>query len=226
MSESRNVLLLVGSPRGKNSSSLSLGKYLIDQFDEANWSSETVYVIQYMNREEKKEEFLTKVNHADLIILAFPLYVDSLHSFVIKAMEFISLNRKNDQDTKSPGFIAIGNCGFPESKQIETALKICRIFAQKVGFTWKGGLALGGGEAIQGRPLEERGGLVRNVMRALEITADSLSHGNDIPQEAKDLMSKPLMPITMYKMAGNLGWRLSSKDKNNKLKYQYYLHEK
>lgn len=38
------------------------------------------------------------------------------------------------------------------------ALAICEIFALPTGFDWVGGLALGGGQGIDGIPLEQAGG--------------------------------------------------------------------
>jgi multimeric flavodoxin WrbA len=210
MTETKSALLLVGSPRGEMSTSASLGNYLLKLLEEANIKTVKAFIHRLVNRSEKIEELLTMVNNADLIILSFPLYVDSLPAPVIKAMELIRDSR-NEKQRKNQDFIAISNSGFPEASQIETALEICKNFAEEVNFNWRGGLALGGGGAVNGRPLEERGGMLRNVIKGLEITAEYLSRGEDIPNEAIGLVSKSLIPSGMYKMMGNLGWRIQSR---------------
>jgi multimeric flavodoxin WrbA len=210
MTETKLTLLLVGSPRGETSTSASLGTYLLKLLEESGSTTAKGLIHRFVNRSEKIEELLSLVNNADLIILSFPLYVDSLPAPVIKAMELIRDNR-NEKQRQNQDFIAISNSGFPEASQIEVALEICKNFAEEVNFNWMGGLALGGGGAVNGRPLEERGGMLRNVVKGLEITAEYLSKGEDIPNEAIELVSKSIIPSGMYKMMGNLGWRIQAR---------------
>ena len=210
MTETKSTLLLVGSPRGETSTSASLGAYLLKLLEESGFDTAKGFIHRLVNRNEKIEELLSLVNNADLIILSFPLYVDSLPAPVIKAMELIRDNR-NEKQRQNQDFIAISNCGFPESSQIEVALEICKNFAEEVNFNWRGGLAIGGGGAVNGRPLEERGGMLRNVIKGLQITAEYLSKGEDIPNEAIELVSKGFIPSAMYKMMGNLGWRIQAR---------------
>ncbi|MFX1435188.1 MAG: hypothetical protein ACFFB1_15565, partial [Promethearchaeota archaeon] len=92
-----------------------------------------------------------------------------------------------------------------------TALRICRIFAEDCGFIWKGGLALGQGGSIGGVPLLERGGMVRNVVKGLDITAQALVAGKEVPQEAVNLFSKRFIPNSLYNIFVNLGWRLQAR---------------
>jgi hypothetical protein len=94
------------------------------------------------------------VDAADIVILAFPLYVDGLPYLVTQAFEQIAAHRANETDVWLPLFLAIANCGFPEAAHNATALAICRQFADKAGFAWAGGLALGEGGAISGRSLK------------------------------------------------------------------------
>jgi hypothetical protein len=210
MTETKSALLLVGSPKGEMSTSASLGNYLLKLLEEANIKTIKAFIHRLVNRSEKIEELLSMINNADLIILSFPLYVDSIPSPVIKAMELIRDDR-NEKQRQNQDFIAISNSGFPEASQIEVALEICKNFAEEVNFNWRGGLALGGGGAVNGKPLEERGGMLRNVIKGLEITAEYLSKGEDIPNEAIELVSKPIIPSGMYKMMGNLGWRIQAR---------------
>jgi len=87
------------------------------------------------------------------------------------------------------------------------AVDIVRIFAGKAGFHWAGALAMGMGGAVGGRPLEKAGGLLRNVVKALDLAAASLASGKDIPENASALMGKPLMARGLYTLAANLGMK-------------------
>ncbi|MHA2393136.1 MAG: NAD(P)H-dependent oxidoreductase [Promethearchaeota archaeon] len=211
MSTDKKALLLIGSPKGENSTSASLGNYLISKLEEFGMKIEKGFIHRLVNREEKIRSLYEMIDRADLIILSFPLYVDSLPAPVIKAMELIKDEIDKLEIKKSKNFIAISNNGFPEASQNATALKICRIFAEECGFIWKGGIPLGGGGAINGVPLLEKAGMLRNFISGLDITAQALKDDQEIPQEALDLISKKLIPRFMYRVFGNLGWRMQSR---------------
>jgi len=220
MSSNKKVLLLTGSPKGEKSTSASLGNYLISKLEESGMISETLYIYRLINREERIKNLLQAVETADLIILTFPLYVDSLPAPVIKAMELINENKAKIGTKKSQSFIAITNNGFPEASQNATALEICRIFSKECGFIWKGGLALGGGGAVNGVPLLEKPGRLRNIIKGLDITAQALNNANEIPQEAHELFSKPFIPGGIYRFFGNIGWKMQAKQYDAKKKMQ------
>jgi hypothetical protein len=112
---------------------------------------EKVYICQCLSADKKKAALLRLVDESDLIIFAFPLYVDSLHSQVIGTLELIAKHVKGKHDLDEKRLVAISNSRFPESKQNITALAVCRLFAKQVGFNWAGGLAMGGGEMIAGQ---------------------------------------------------------------------------
>ncbi|HVO37337.1 MAG TPA: NAD(P)H-dependent oxidoreductase, partial [Candidatus Acidoferrum sp.] len=176
------AVLLVGSPKGSNSTSNSLGSYLARKLKERGTMIDEIYTSQCLSSEEKRAAMLRLVDESDLIILAFPLYVDSLHSQLIRALELIADHEKGKSDLCQKKVVAIANSGFPEAAHNNTALTICRLFAREVGFTWAGGLAMGGGGMVHGTPLAEMGGQVRNQVRALEIAADALANGEPIPE--------------------------------------------
>ena len=112
---------------------------------------------------------------------------------------------------KKQGFVVIINCGFPETQHNNTAIAICKIFAREVGLEWRGALVLGMGGAFGGKPLEERGGMVRNVIKGFDIAAQALSEGKKIPEEAIELVGKKFMPISLYTKMGNLGWKIQAR---------------
>ena len=99
------------------------------------------------------------------------------------------------QERSAVRFVAVVNCGFPELEHTRTALDICRAFARQAGLAWTGGLGLGGGEAIGGRPLEELGGMTRHVRRGLDLAAAALLAGRPIPEEALALLSRPMIHV-------------------------------
>lgn len=212
MTTEKSALLLIGSakPAG-HSTSEALGNYLLAQLEKAGFTPTTYHVHRALRTPARSQELLTAVDQSDLLILAFPLYVDSLPYLVINALELIAAHRQAQRRPTPTRFVALANCGFPEADQNETALAICREFARQSGLAWAGGLALGQGGAISGRPLAAVGGMARHVMCALDLTADALALGEPVPAAAVTLMAKPMMPAFFYTLMGNLGWHLQAR---------------
>jgi hypothetical protein len=211
MNSSKRALLLVGSPRGARSNSESLGAYLLEQFRERGLETEKLRIYALLKSDESWGKLLGAVDRAGIIALAAPLYADSAPSGVIRAMELILEARRGQEGPKKPWFVAIVNCGFPEARQSETALRIYRRFAAEAGLQWAGGLALGGGEAIGRRPLDKTGRMLRHVRRSLDLTADALAEGRSVPDEAVAFMAKPVIPKWLYLLVGGISWRVQAK---------------
>lgn len=207
MKTPNKALLLIGSPKVTRSTSESLGTYLLDKIRERGVETEQMLITSALRTDNGVEGLLKALDRSDLIILAFPLYIDSLPYPVIKALELIAHHWRKTGVLGEKQFMAMCNCGFPEAEHTDTALAMCRQFARETGIEWAGGLGLGGGEAIDGRHLNDRGGMVKNVKRSLEITADALSRGEGVPGEAIKLMSRRLMPAWLYLLIGGFGWK-------------------
>lgn len=215
MEPPQHILLIVGSPKGSKSTSGVLGKHLIDKLPHIN--TDIVYLYQSLKTEQNQHIFLSRVDNADIIVLAFPLYVDSPPAAVMRAMELINQRRKNVANPRKQKIMAIINCGFPEAHQNDTALAICRKFAFESEFEWLGGLTLGGGGAVDGQPLDKLGRMSRNIKKSLDMAATDIANGGSISKEAFDLMAKPMMPVWLYLLGGNWGWKCIAK-KNGVIK--------
>lgn len=204
-SQVRRALLLVGSPRTQKSNSNSLGGYLFEKLNRRSIETETVYLHTVVGSSQKMQALFRALDEADLVTLAFPLYVDSLPAPVILALERIAARRWAMKSRPSL-FAAIANCGFPEARHTATALAICRQFARQVGFEWAGALGLGGGEMLQGAPLVEKGGQTLRIRQSLDMAAEALAQGRPIPEAAQEMLGKPVLPAWTYRLAGDLGW--------------------
>jgi hypothetical protein len=229
-----SALLLVGSPKKGTSTSESLGTHLLDRLARHAIPARIVRLHRVLSSAEAWEDVLAAIETTDLVILAAPLYVDSLPSHVIAALERITARRQGAEDRPSddahasagdvgearfafsrilnrPRFVCIVNCGFPEARHNETAIRICRQFAREAGFDWAGGLALGGGEMIAGKPLVKMGGMVRRVVAALDLAAEALATGDAVPDQAVTLMAKPLISPRLFVLAGAFVWRMGAR---------------
>jgi multimeric flavodoxin WrbA len=202
----QRVLLLVGSAKKNTSTSESIGTYLLEQLRTEGFSTETLFIHKSLRSDQGSRRLLEATRQADIIVIASPLYIDSLPYVVIRAMELIAKDRRTKRKPEQR-LLGIVNCGFPEAHHNEVALAMLRQFAREAGFQWAGGLALGAGEAIGGRPLLKVKGMARNVIKSLDLVADALVIGKPIPQEAVSKMAKLLMPRWLYMLFGNMGWK-------------------
>jgi multimeric flavodoxin WrbA len=219
----RRAVLLVGSPRTKKSTSNSLGGYLMEQLAAKGIQTETVYIHTSINSRERMQSLLETVDAADLAVLAFPLYIDSLPAPVIAALERIAAQRAGRATRQR--FAAMVNCGFPEQHHNATALAICSEFARQAGFAWAGSLSLGAGEGmVHGTPLNELDGRASVLKQALDLAAEALAQGQAIPRAAQALWDKPFIPGWLYRLMGIYGWRQQAKQYGveNMLKRQPY----
>jgi len=206
MNTQKKVLILVGSPKAR-STSASLGDHFIGLLRQRGFSADTLHITSILRTADGTRALLSAADGSDIIVLAFPLYVDSLPSPLVRALELLAEHRKGMERPLRQGLLAISNCGFPESKHNDTALAQCRIFCRDAGIEWIGGLGLGGGGMIGGLPLEKRGRAVRSVISSLELAADALATDTPLPEEAVSLMARPLVPVWLYLLIGHSGWR-------------------
>jgi multimeric flavodoxin WrbA len=225
VTEIRRALLLVGSPRTRKSTSNALGSYLFERLNALNIGTETIYLHTVLRSTEKMAGLLDAVDTADLVVLAFPLYVDSLPAPVITALERIAAHRK--ERAAGQLFAAIANCGFPEMEHNNAALAICATFARQAGFQWAGSLALGAGEGmVHGTPLNDLDGRAIPLRQALELAAEALASGTAIPTAAQDLLARPFIPAWLYHFMGRFGWQQQARSygAQNRLKNKPYTH--
>lgn len=205
------ALLLIGSPRMKKSASFTLGQYLLDQLAEHDVAGKAYFVKRALRTPEETSALISAVAQADLVILSTPLYVDSLPAPVTRTLELLAQRLDEHERPSRQQLVAICNSGFPEAEHNDVALAISEQFARAAGFTWAGGLALGAGEAVKGRPLTENEGMARNVIAALNQAAEALAQGKAVPDEAQSLMRQPLIPPWMYRTVGQIGWMMQSR---------------
>jgi multimeric flavodoxin WrbA len=220
----RRAVLLVGSPRTRKSTSSSLGGYLFEQLNARGVETRTIQIYTSLNSQARMDAMYESVDNTDLLVLAFPVYVDTLPAPVTAALEKITAYRKGN--SSHIRFAVISNCGFPEAHHNHTALAVCSEFARQNGFGWLGSLALGGGEGlVHGIPLNEMDGRSIPLKQALDLAAEALSNGQPIPQNAQNLFSKPVIPNWMYKLFSGYGWRQQAQQygMQKELRRQPYL---
>jgi len=210
----KQVSLLVGSPKKKNSASATLGLYLCNQLDPDKFAYREIYIHSVLFKKNNNPSYwLDDVLKSDVIIFSAPLYVDCLPSYVFQAFERIYQGRKEARNHKDMQFLAIINSGFPESSQSQTALDICYHFARESEMKWLGGLPLGAGFILAGKDLRKMSWFVRNIKKSLDVSAMAINKGETIPDDAIRLMGKPLLGKNLFCWLGNMGFKQMARRK-------------
>jgi len=205
--ENRKALLVIGSPKIKERSTSSIfGEYLLRNLTAGGWHSEVLTLKGHLNRRKGQLELCEAVDRSDLLILAFPLYIDALPFLVTKALEILGNHLKKTEKKKPQGIFVIINNGFPEFYQNALAVGICNSFAKQCEIPWVGSLAAGAGEALgAGQELtkpKRSGPPVHHVIKALDIAGNDLVKGSIVSMKAQDLISKvpiPILPFSIWR---------------------------
>lgn len=200
----KNVLLLVGSARGQQSTSASLGAYLLAKLREYGFETTRIRTSKAIKSDPQKKRLIHAVQEADVIVLSFPLYVDCLPYTATRTLEILATHFNGQTHRREQRFLAIANCGYPESHHNRTAIDICRQFARQTKLVWAGGLALGAGGVIAGKPLEKIKGVARHAIKSLDQTADALSKNLPVPEKAVELMARQLIPSWLYRIISHI----------------------
>jgi multimeric flavodoxin WrbA len=202
----RRALLMVGSakPRGTSTSEV-LGHEMLARLKARGIATTTRWVQHDAHSAHGLAALVADARTHDLLLIATPLYIDSLPSLVTRAFEAIATDRRS---LASPPLTValIVNCGFPEAHHCSVAAAICALFARATGARWAGALQLGGGGTVDGRSLSEAGGVVRHLPAALDEASAMLADGRAIPPKSMAAFRQPLMPTTLYMAAGDAGW--------------------
>jgi len=224
MSQPKTVLLLNGSPKCEKSNSRVIGRFLVDRLEEKGLKSDEVFVTRLIKSPQGTEKLSRLVNEAGIIVFTTPLYVDSIPSFTIKAMEMIQDQRTAEPQLKTPLLVAVINCGFPEKEHMEVALKIVHNFSVEANLRWGGAVGVGMGMALNGEPLSEKNGMTRNLTKGLSLAAVALAEGQPIPPEPERLASKSFLPLFLAKsMLRAFGKRMwNNQAKGNGVKPDMY----
>lgn len=202
----RTAALVVGSAKAKGTSaSENMARALADRLGRGGVSTAIHFATEFL-RDDKARATASAVATADLFVLVTPLYVDAFPALATHVLEHVA--RVRTAASAPARFAVLVNCGFPEAEQNRTALRIARHFADCAGYTWAGGLPLGGGGAVNPSvPLDLQRGPAQHVRRALDLAAPCLVRGEAIAPEAIVHMATAPMPDALYRLVGDLGWR-------------------
>lgn len=205
--EPKVAILLASARTPGTSTSESLASHLQQKVQREGGDIHVVSATAFARDRATAERAARQLAEADVLVVAAPLYVDSLPYLCILALEQVRDARRRGHGRHPARLVGLLNCGFPEPEQMRFALALLREFATEAGYSWAGALPVGGGEAIHGRPLESTGGMTRHLRHALDPSAAALMAGSVIPESASIEAASLFIAAPLYRLAGWWGWR-------------------
>lgn len=199
-----NILMVTGSPKKQGSASLAILQGLEQYLKESAGSS----VIAHWHSLDPVIADIARV--CDVLVLAFPLYVDSIPSNMLTVMERLERENAVSKDTR---IFAIVNCGFYEGEQADLALEMTKHWCERCGAVWGGGLGFGGGGGLGMMDMVHMGyGPKKNLGAELKVIAESIIAGKEFDARFASVN----FPAFLYKLGAQSMWR--SQAKSNGLK--------
>jgi multimeric flavodoxin WrbA len=139
-----HLVIFNGSPRGEKSNTDILLKQFTDGCDQIGTIT---YEKHYLKNIKNNPQHIKAFIKADAVILAFPLYADSLPGIV---KFFIDSLKTVKTTTKKIGFIV--QSGFPESIHSVYVEKYLVKLSRRLKYEYSGTVIKGGVEGIQHQP--------------------------------------------------------------------------
>jgi multimeric flavodoxin WrbA len=158
-------------------------------------------------------EIYKEISLSDVIIFAFPLYIDSIPSNMLKMLIELE-ERIKERNVKDIMVYAIINNGFYEGKQTQIAFEMVKNWCGRAGIQFGGGIGQGAGEMIgatKNTPLNR--GPFNNLSRALALLAGKV----ELSEAFETKYLSPYFPRFLWRfMAKHTFWHVLAY--KNKLK--------
>jgi ferredoxin-NADP reductase/multimeric flavodoxin WrbA len=200
------VLQLSPRPTGV-STSQAIWRYLQPLMEAGAAQVEIVAATEFVRGAAVAQAAAQRCAQADLLMVIGPLYWDSLPYPGLLALEHIHAGRRK-AGSRPARLVAVMSCGFAEPEQFRFAFGLLREFAHEAGYTWAGGLPVGGGGAINGRALQRLGALTRPLRQAVDMGVPALLAGGVLPDAACDAAAIQTTPGALYRFFGGWGWHI------------------
>lgn len=189
-----------GKPPGESVSE-ALAQALLDRLAARGWSTELLPGRRMVQLHRGRADALIEaVTGAELLILASPVYVDSLPAPVLLGLDYLH------RAAEPLAVLPLLQCGFPELSHTALALELVDRVCARWGAPVAGHLAVGGGGALHGVDLSAARGRAWQQSAALDAAADALHAGRRLSRETSKQFSAPFIHPALYRSMGNVGW--------------------
>lgn len=203
------IALINGSPKAKDSNS----EIVLNDLNTRLAGNE---MINFSLRAPKLSiSEMKSLISCDILIFAFPLYVDGIPSHMLKHLQMIEESIIKPDNTPTATVYAISNCGFYEGHQNNLALEIVKNWTNKVNLNWGMGVGIGCGEMLSVlKDIPDGKGPKKNYSDAISTIVNKILS----KASADNIYFSPNFPRFAYKFLGEMGWRQQIKKSGGKTK--------
>ena len=165
-------------------------------------------IIKYkLVKNQGYENIINNILNIDKLIIALPLYVDSIPSHLLRLLTFIEDEFKGI--LKNIKVYVMINCGFYEGIQNRIALQIMKCWCKRLDIEWGQGIGIGSGEMIGGLknvPIDK--GPNKSLGNALKTLANNINSNSS----GDDIFTNPSgFPRFAFKISANIFWAREAK---------------
>lgn len=147
-----------------------------------------------------------KLYEADILMFAFPLYVDIFPANLLYCAREMEANKDkfvNGGDIKVYAFV---NCGLHEGYQAALAIDILKNWTARMEFSFGMAVGFGGSGALpQARKLPAGGGLKSNMPQLFEKLMDAVEHDKT---DQENIYGNISISREEYQQSSEAGWRI------------------
>jgi len=186
-----------GSPRGRTSNTKKLLEYFQQGFESAGGE---ITIVDYLIQEKHLDKQVQHFKNEENILLAFPLYVDSVPGVV---KQFIEAVGSFDGSGKNIWFFL--HSGFPEGIHCEGLIRYLKLLVKRWNMNYMGTILKPGTEQVRMRPLKKN----HKLFLDFEKLGSSLAQTGFLDQDILDRFKQPYVyppnAIPIIRLMSKLG---------------------
>ena len=202
------IALINGSPKKIDSASGVLLKMVEENLNESG--SDNIFKC-HIYSECNKEETLEKLAECDTLLIAYPLYIDTLPSHVLRFMKTFEDYLKTQNNQKERRVFAISNCGYYEARHNKVGISVVENWTSHIGALFAGAVAVGGGGMIPSvYKSAGNNGPLKTISASMKKLADKINDETNKEGEIQEV--HPAFPFFLYKKVSHNLWNKMAKE--------------
>ncbi len=186
----KNVCLINGSLRGKQSSSLEFLKDIKLRLPDDEYKK-TILAVKAKVKENYPEDILQSIAGADAVVFIFPLHNYGLPGALMRLLEdYYRYLKAGNAYNKNARIYMVVNCGFARPIVTTEAIRVMKNYCRRLSLNWRFAVCIGTGPVVV---LERKVPFFHPKLKKAfrHIAADIIS---DSREPIEDCFIKPLIP--------------------------------
>lgn len=196
------IAMINGSPKLRESNSglilKILGTFISDEHEITHY---------HINKKPLTNEQYKELCCMDVLVFAFPLYIDAVPSHLFRMLVTLETHLKDIAEKKISVFALVNN-GFYEGEQNHIAIEIMENWCIRCGLHFRQGIGQGAGEMLGSMQNISLGrGPFKNLYKAMESLANNMIEESS----GKSVLFSPKFPYFVWNLFADAFWHSQAK---------------